>query len=301
MAVQPATNFSQVPQARTLVSEQEIDAAYRAVLGRPADAGGLAHFKSVAEGYQLTFGRLVHILADSEEFRSRPSADQEKAWDAIQANSHPSESVHWFHSITLPDGYVTNGMQVQESVDRIFKYSVAGKSVLDIGAWDGYYSFAAEQRGASDVLATDWFCWEGAGWGTKAGFDFAKKTLNSKVRERKIDVFSLDPSLLGKFDVVLFLGVLYHLVDPFGGLMKAASMCTDHIVILTHTRNNELKKPVAEYVANLNGDATTFWYHNLACIEAMLRDCGFHRFEALEAPPGPENGEPRHVIHAWRT
>ena len=46
--------------------------------------------------------------------------------------------------------------------------------MLDIGAWDGFFSFEAERRGASRVLATDHFCWSGEGWGTKAGFPVQK-------------------------------------------------------------------------------------------------------------------------------
>ena len=48
--------------------------------------------------------------------------------------------------------------------------------------------FAAEDRGARDVLATDHFCWGGPGWGTKAGFDLAKKARGSAVRDREVDI-----------------------------------------------------------------------------------------------------------------
>ncbi|MFC0243640.1 class I SAM-dependent methyltransferase [Rhodopseudomonas telluris] len=283
-----------------LITPEGIDQAYQAVLGRPADEGGRAHFQAVTKPYQLTVGRLMHILAQSEEFRSRPADEQRIALETIAKAAHPAEAVHWFHSITLPDGYVTNGMQKQEAVDAVFRHPVKGRSVLDIGAWDGFYSFGAEQRGAADVLSTDWFCWGGPGWGTKAGFDFAKSALKSRVRECEADLFSLDPAIHGTFDTVLFLGVLYHLVDPLGGLRKAAAMSRDHIIVLTHTWNNEIDKPLMEYAFNLNGDDTTFWYQNIACVKAMLSDLGFKRFDILDAPPGPENGQPRHVIHARR-
>ena len=52
--------------------------------------------------------------------------------------------------------------------------------MLDIGAWDGALSFEAERRGASRVLATDSFCWSGEGWGTKDGFEFARKAIGSQ-------------------------------------------------------------------------------------------------------------------------
>ena len=55
--------------------------------------------------------------------------------------------------------------------------SLAGESVLDIGAWDGFFSFEAERRGASRVVAADYYSWHGTGWGTgtgKAGFELAQ-------------------------------------------------------------------------------------------------------------------------------
>jgi|SRR5689334_10255674 len=119
--------------------------------------------------------------------------------------------IRWFHSFRLPDGTQINGRvalgDLKRKADAVFSEPVAGRSVLDIGAWDGYYAFEAERRGARDVLATDHFCWSGPGWGTKAGFDYIHSTTGSRVRSLDVDVFDLDPQVLGVFDVCLFLGV----------------------------------------------------------------------------------------------
>lgn len=72
-----------------------------------------------------------------------------------------------------------------------------GQSVLDIGAWDGYYSFAAERQGAGRVLATDHLCWGGEGWGTQDGFNLARQALNSKVEDLEIDVLDHSPEKVG--------------------------------------------------------------------------------------------------------
>src|SRR6185437_10792367 len=94
-------------------------------------------------------------------------------------------AITWFHSFTLPDGEAMAGQKpadvLRQEADVIFRHPVAGKSVLDIGAWDGFFSFEAEKRGAARVLATDHFCWSGPGWGTKAGFDYVHGKLGSKV------------------------------------------------------------------------------------------------------------------------
>ncbi len=61
---------------------------------------------------------------------------------------------------------------------------------------------------AQRAHATDHFCWSGPGWGTKAGFDFVHRHLQSKVETTDVDVFDLGPARLGTYDLVLFLGVL---------------------------------------------------------------------------------------------
>ena len=95
-----------------------------------------------------------------------------------------------------------------------------GLSVLDIGAWDGFFSFECERRGASRVVAADYFSWHGSGWGTKAGFTLARDVLGSKVEDVDIDVMDLTPERVGTFDLVLFLGVLYHLRHPLLALER---------------------------------------------------------------------------------
>ncbi|MBI3117610.1 MAG: methyltransferase type 11, partial [Candidatus Hydrogenedentes bacterium] len=75
----------------------------------------------------------------------------------------PIENIRWFHSMDLGSGQVTRGLKPREvlgmEAEIIFRYPLAGKTVLDVGAWDGFFSFEAERRGAARVLATDHFCW----------------------------------------------------------------------------------------------------------------------------------------------
>ena len=68
------------------------------------------------------------------------------------------------------------------------------------------------------------YSWHGAGWGTKAGFTLAREALGSRVEDIDIDVMDLSPERVGTFDVVLFLGVLYHLRHPFLALERVASV-----------------------------------------------------------------------------
>jgi tRNA (mo5U34)-methyltransferase len=221
-------------------------------------------------------------------------------WLSLLTRRAPPARPGWFFHSFDADGLQIQGWIPIEHLKRyseiIFKFSVRGKSVLDIGAWDGWFSFEAERLGARRVLATDHFCWSGAGRGMKDGFDYVHRHLKSRVESKDVDVFELDPGKLGKFDVVLFLGVLYHLTDPFGGLRKAAEMCGEYLVVETHTAMNEVKEPVMRYYlgAELQNDPTNFWGPNALCVEAMLKELGFTRLETQFYQTT------RFIVHAWR-
>ncbi|MFI4949902.1 MAG: class I SAM-dependent methyltransferase [Caulobacterales bacterium] len=232
--------------------------------------------------------------------------------------SHPgaetAPQIGWFHSLTLPGGETTSGVKSAQvlgvEADVVFKHGVAGKRVLDIGAWDGFFSFEAERRGAAEVLATDHFCWSGDGWGTKAGFDYAHGRLGSRVATRDCDVQQISPQTVGTFDVVLFLGVLYHVKDPMLCLEHAASVAGEVLVVETCTALDVLPWPVMRYYVGgeLGGDPTNFWAPNRKCLEGMARDLGFTRIEMTGHPvTRPHWRAPelywkhnRVFMHAWR-
>ena len=129
----------------------------------------------------------------------------------------------WWHTMDFGDGVKSNGMKIDcEQEMKIWKLDrpefFKDKSVLDIGAWDGYHSFYAERSGASSVTALDGYTWLDKSWASKRGFDIAKEIFNSKVKEKPMDLMDATPENLGKFDVILFAGVLYHLRNPFQAL-----------------------------------------------------------------------------------
>src|SRR5271157_3284456 len=110
------------------------------------------------------------------------------------------------------------GLRIDDSVQKLgyldFPADLSGKTVLDIGAFDGFFSFEAERRGSARVVAADYFCWTLPGMGDKQGFNIAHAALNSKVEAVLIPVEEMSPEKLGMFDLVLFLGVLYHSQYP---------------------------------------------------------------------------------------
>jgi tRNA (mo5U34)-methyltransferase len=190
-----------------------------------------------------------------------------------------AEALRWYHTIDLGSGVVTKGFD--DTPVRLARLdlplSLAGKTVLDIGAWDGFFSFEAERRGAARVVASDYYSWHGSGWGTKAGFELARRVLGSNVEDVDIDVMDLSPDRIGTFDVVLFLGVLYHLRHPLLALERIASVTKSLLILETVVDMVGVPQPAARFypARELNNDPTNWWGPNVPALHAMLRDVGF--------------------------
>jgi tRNA (mo5U34)-methyltransferase len=194
-------------------------------------------------------------------------------------------ALRWYHTIDLGNGIVTQG--VDETPYRLARLalpaSFAGRTVLDIGAWDGFFSFEAEHRGASRVVASDYYSWHGTGWGTKAGFTLAREALQSRVEDVDIDVMDLSPDRIGTFDVVFFLGVLYHLPHPLLALERVASVARDLLILETVVDLVGVHRPAAAFYPGreLNNDPTNWWGPNVPAVEAMLHAVGFKQVEIV--------------------
>lgn len=149
-----------------------------------------------------------------------------------------------------------------------------GLSVLDIGAWDGFFSFECERRGASRVVAADWYCWQGKGI---EGFEIARDVLHSKVENVLVKVEDMSPQSLGTFDIVLFLGVLYHAEDPMHYLRIVRSLCKHTAVVETLVDALDYRRPAMVFYPGrtLNNDPSNFWGPNQMAVEAMLKEVGF--------------------------
>ena len=187
--------------------------------------------------------------------------------------------IQWFHTMDLGHGVVTDGIyDPGRTLPRLgLPDRLDGQRVLDVGAWDGFYSFEAERRGAH-VLATDDFSWGGGGWGTKAGFELAHAALGSRVESLRIDPLDLDPARVGgAWDLVLFLGVLYHLREPIAVLERVRSVCSGLLVLETEVAMLMNQRPAAEFFpgTELNQDPTNWWSPNVAATVGMLRVAGF--------------------------
>jgi tRNA (mo5U34)-methyltransferase len=227
------------------------------------------------------------------------------------------DKIWWWHTMELAPGIVTPGHDptIAKLAHMVMPEDLTGKSVADICAWDGFFSFEAERRGASQVVAVDHFCWsQKVPWGSKAGFDLARRVLGSNVEERFLDLLDITPENTGEFDLVMLLGVLYHMRHPLLVLEKVAAITRDMLILETHVDLTSIKRPVIAFYPNdeLAYDPTNWFGPNEAAVVGMLKAVGFrkvecvHRFAPGNVRPDPacpiETIQPvnRATFHAWK-
>jgi tRNA (mo5U34)-methyltransferase len=193
----------------------------------------------------------------------------------------------WYHSFEFADGAVIDGyMPLHVQKERYARYpfpdDLRGKRVLDIGAWDGWFSFETERHGA-DTTAID--CVE------IPTFLQVHRRLGSKVDYRVLDFYELPGACLGKFDVVLFLGVLYHLRHPLLALEIVCGLTTDVAIVESFVIDAENWKEHQNAIPSLEfyetfelGNQYDNWSGlTVTCLLAMCRAAGFARVELMFA------------------
>ena len=192
-----------------------------------------------------------------------------------------------YHSFVLPDGRVLPGaMTVEEAYDRLKSYGLPdvlrGKRVLDVGPWDGFYTFECERRGAA-VTAVDYVDYD--------TFRALAHAFQSQADYRQLDVYEIQPSLLGTFDIVLLLGVLYHLKHPLLGLERVCSVTRDLCIIDTFVvdgrewqRGERPPLPYLEFYERdeMAGQLDNWCGPTVDAVAAMARTAGFATVEILK-------------------
>jgi tRNA (mo5U34)-methyltransferase len=168
---------------------------------------------------------------------------------------------------------------------------LAGKSVLEIGCNAGFYSFEMKKRGAGRVLGIDFDDY----YLNQARFAAEVLGFDEAVEFRRMSVYDVG-ALQEKFDVVLFMGLLYHLRHPLLALdLIHAHVAKDLLVYQSLQRGSPELEPLADDHAfweteiferpaypklhfvekKYSHDETNWWIPNAACSAAMLRSAGF--------------------------
>lgn len=202
----------------------------------------------------------------------------------------------WFHNLdlagvaTAPDHFLGDYPRVKwrRFADAISP-DLSGLSVLDIGCNGGFYSLEMKRRGAARVLGID------SDETYLAQARFAAEVAGLDIAFERLSVY--DVARLGEtFDIVLFMGVLYHLRHPLlaldlirthvaGELLVFQSMLRGSREVEAPREDNDFwttrpfdapAYPKLHFVEHrYAGDPTNWWVPNRACVEAMLRSSGF--------------------------
>ena len=191
--------------------------------------------------------------------------------NSVEAESIVRAHPGWHHNFEIFPGVSTNGSYdpgfMVEKLD--LATDLSGLRILDVGASDGYFSLMLHKRGA-DVTAVDFR------HKSDTGFSIMEKLNNVEIKHLQCNVYNL-PTNIGKYDIVLFLGVIYHLPDIPSALWRLSNLCKHRLILESYVEVFESNVPMARYYEadSLDGDVTNFWAPNVACMQAMMRDCGF--------------------------
>ena len=216
--------------------------------------------------------------------------------DPAVARATVKEVPFWFHTFALnrAAGIYTPG------VARDHRYRVStlpsdfgGMSVLDVGTFDGFYAFLAEDRGADRVVAIDneqYRLWVASRWGVELaggeGFRTIHRLLDSGVEYRRMDAFDLD-RLQERFDLVYCFGILHRVENPLGLLRVLRGRTASGGIVLVETygvrpadrdeRAIRVSRPGEVYAR----DEFVYWGFGTIGLQRLARIAGFSRAESF--------------------
>lgn len=219
----------------------------------------------------------------------------------------------WYHALELAPGFATQGIfDLRPYVSHYgLPESMAGMRALEVGCWDGFWSFEMERRGA-EVVAIDLDDERDLDWPPRRrpqtfpdeprgdGFRLAKEILGSKVERVNCSVYHATPEQLGTFDVVFCGSVLIHLRDQLLALERIAGLCTRTFISAEeYARAADLLPfPAARYHADREA-AVVYWMPGRRTWRKMMWTAGFERVEEHSRfdMKSTQGYSVRHVVH----
>jgi tRNA (mo5U34)-methyltransferase len=204
--------------------------------------------------------------------------------ESIESLRQQVGALKWTHTIDLGHGLVTPGRWppsplIRKALDQV---DFRGKKVLDIGCWDGLWSFEAERRGASEVYATDLAAHRP--WNESQTFPLARRILGSRAHyEPDLSVYDVGRLGVTDFDVVLFLGVYYHLKDPLLALARLRQVMRPGAVLVVEGEvlgDDSGSYARFFYHQHHGGDQSNWWVPTVSCLREWV-ECSFFSIETV--------------------
>jgi len=191
----------------------------------------------------------------------------------------------WHHAFEIVPGVRTQGTYDPGSLwqELHLPDDLRGTSVADVGASNGYFSFEARKRGAT-VVAFDFRHKDNSGFGLAQYINGM-----SDIEHHQINVLDLEARTYGQHDVVLALGLLYHISDPYLALSNCAALSRRRLLIESYCLDafvpDDLRtEPVMKFISDpvrfpmhghVNQDRSNFWGFTSVCLQRMVEDVGF--------------------------
>jgi tRNA (mo5U34)-methyltransferase len=256
-----------------------------------ADASGVARNPPVATAAERAVADQLPIGASLEAARA--------AVDRVPL---------WFHTFSLDAGEIYTPGVARDHRYRLpfLPDDLTGRSVLDVGTFDGFYAFLAEARGARRVVAVDneqYIEWVRARWDADLeggeGFRTIAELLGSEVEYRRIDAFALE-ALDERFDLILCFGILHRVENPLGllSVLRRRLEREGEVLLETYGVGNpglntdaaiHVWEPGEVYVR----DDYVYWGFSGASLDRLAHHAGFDGATVLDTPM--VDGHPRIV------
>jgi tRNA (mo5U34)-methyltransferase len=204
-----------------------------------------------------------------------------------------SDGIIWYQRYHLSPNVVTPGVHdIEGMLDTLgVPHDLSGLSVLDIGTANGGAAFISERRGAERVVAVDIYDPH------DYGFAQVAEALGSKAEFHRASVYELSSVLPEQFDVVLFLGVLYHLRHPLLAIDAVRGVARDQVFVETAVTASDPAVSHAEFHAGpYEGDTSNWFVPSVRCVIDWLSTSGF---EAQLVSAWPDDA-PRRAAFAAR-
>lgn len=193
----------------------------------------------------------------------------------------------WLQSLRLRPDLLTPGVisevQLLEEEEALFgPLNLAGAEMLEIGARNGHFSFAALRRGAASVLATDHLAWTLPQSEGEAATQFAARTLGLDVPTLALDPRALSAAF-GSFPVVLATGFFEQLFNPIMAL-KGLRQVTSRVLLLETLQDalDQARPIMMAHTLHMpfggaGGSMVAGWAPNPPLVLHMLHELGFDR------------------------
>lgn len=270
---------------------------YEEFLHRDVDDTGLSYYYKLMEKDNLELHDIKIHIKNSLEAKGQktkqflkfaPKFESKYSKEEIEKLFQTNDS--WYHSFEI-NGVSNKGirtsLEYQMWAAQAIPIDLTGKTVLDLGAADGFYSYLCESRGAKKVVSLDFMEWK--------GHSIIKKILNSNVEFRISKVQDID-SINENFDIILFFGLYYHLEDPVQALRKIFGKANETVFLAGHIINHP--EPLMCYYNEFEmhpDDDSNWWAATPSCLIDIGKRIGFSRSEFVGNLIQKIDFQPEHI------